>query len=98
MGDIDITVRLPETLVEQAKAEGILDDARIARLIQAEIDRVNGWRALDNSLEPVRAAFRADHADLSEDDVIALVTDIVEEVRHEHNPTEDDPTSDNPSS
>jgi hypothetical protein len=81
MRDIAITLNLPEDLVEQARAQGVLNNARIALLLRAEIDRIERWRGLDQSLEPVREAFRADHEGLSEEDILAMVNEAVKEVR-----------------
>lgn len=36
---MDITLKLPEQLVKQARAAGILTDERIASLIEAELER-----------------------------------------------------------
>jgi hypothetical protein len=36
---MDITLKLPEQLVKQARAAGILTDERIAGLIEAELER-----------------------------------------------------------
>ena len=37
--DMDITLKLPEELVKQAQAAGILTDEQIANLIQTELER-----------------------------------------------------------
>lgn len=81
MSDVDVTLRLPETLVEKARAQGLLNDERIARLLTAEIERVETWHGLDQALEPTRKAFRADHPEMSEDDAAAMLSDIIDEVR-----------------
>ena len=39
MADVQITVRLPAELVEEAAELGVLNDGVIAQLIQSEIDR-----------------------------------------------------------
>lgn len=77
MSDIDITLRLPEDLVEKARAKGILSNERIARFLQAEVERIEAWQALNQSMEPVRQAFRADHPDMTEDDVTEMIHDLL---------------------
>ena len=81
MSDVDVTLRLPESLVEKARAQGLLNNERIARLLTAEIERAETWHGLDQALEPARKAFRADHSDMSEDDVTAMLNDIIDEMR-----------------
>lgn len=83
MSDVDVTLRLPQSLVEKARAQGLLNNERIARLLTAEIERVERWHGLDQALEPARKAFRADHPDMSEDDVAAMLNHIIDEVRAE---------------
>ena len=89
MSDVDITLTLPEALVEKARAQGVLNSERIALLLEAEIERMERWNSLDQSLEAVRAAFRADHPDMTEDEVIAMINDTVHEVRAERRATRD---------
>lgn len=81
MSDIDVTLRLPAHLVEQAQAEGILTNQRIAALIEAEMLRLQKWRNLDQSLEAARVAFRAEHGDLSEAEIMAMINELVHEAR-----------------
>ncbi len=83
MTDVDVTLRLPEPLVEKARALGLLTPARMTRLLAAELSRMESWAALDTALQPARESFRADHADLSEDEVLAMLSDFVHAVRDE---------------
>lgn len=83
MTDIDVTLRLPEPLVEKARALGLLTPERMTRLLAAELSRMESWAVLDAALQPARESFRADHADLSEDEVLAMLSDLVREVRDE---------------
>jgi hypothetical protein len=83
MSDVDITVSLPEELVARARTEGILNDKRIALLLEAEMERIDRWRILDKELEPVRQAFRSEHSNLTEDEIMSLINDVVDEVRDE---------------
>jgi hypothetical protein len=79
MRKIDVTLQLPEALVEKARANGLLSNERIAMLLQSEVERIESWQALNTTLEPVRAAFRADHPDMTDEDVIDMVYDIMHE-------------------
>ena len=81
MNNIDVTLHLPEDLVTRAKAQGVLSDERIAAFLQAELARIETWKTLDQTLDPIREDFRADHPDMTEDDVLELMSDIVREVR-----------------
>ena len=81
--DIDITLKLPEDLVQRARAEGILTSQRIAQLLEIEMERIQHWRNLDEAFIPVRESFGADHATMTEDEVMDMLTEIVHEVRTE---------------
>jgi hypothetical protein len=83
MSDVDVMLRLPETLVEKARAQGLLSNERMSRLLAAEIERIEAWSSLNRTLEPAREAFRADHRGMSEDEVMAMLNGIIEEVRAE---------------
>ena len=48
---MDITLKLPEQLVKQARAAGILTDERIASLIEAELERSRRKAALAADIE-----------------------------------------------
>jgi hypothetical protein len=85
MSDIDITVSLPEELVARARTEGLLDDKRIALLLEAALERIDRWRTLDKQLEPLRDTFHAQYADMNEDEIMDMINDVVHEVRDEIN-------------
>ena len=74
MSDIDVTLRLPEALVAQARAQGVLNNERIAAFLQAELERIETWRTLNRTLDPIREDFRADHPAMSEDDVLDMLS------------------------
>jgi hypothetical protein len=42
-GEIEMTLSLPEKLVERARAQGVLNSQRIALLVEAEIARIERW-------------------------------------------------------
>lgn len=81
MSHIDVTLHLPEDLVTRAKAQGVLSNERIAAFLQAELERIETWKTLDQTLDPIREDFRADHPDMTEADVLELMSDIVREAR-----------------
>ncbi len=93
MSDVDIRVTLPAELVERARTEGILNDQRIALLLEAEVERIERWHALDQSLEPARAAFRTDHPNMTEDELMDMINKAVHEVRTERQSDEEVDTS-----
>lgn len=55
MTQIDITVKLPEELVERAQSAGILTDERIAGLISAELERRTRVDALFDTIDKLHA-------------------------------------------
>ena len=83
MSSADVTLSLPTELIERARQQGILTDQRVAMLLEAEIERIERWHALDQSLEPVREAFRKEYGHLTEDEVMDMINDVVHEVRAE---------------
>ncbi|MBC7811369.1 MAG: hypothetical protein H7175_09485 [Burkholderiales bacterium] len=48
---VDITLKLPEELVNQAQAAGILTDERVAELLTAELERKNQVRELFDDID-----------------------------------------------
>lgn len=84
MSDVDIMVTLPGELVERAENEGIAINKRIAVLLQEEIERVERWHALDQSLEPVRESFRQEYGHLSEDEVMDMINEWIDEAHAEY--------------
>jgi len=48
---VDITLKLPEELVNQAQAAGILTDERVAELLAAELERKNQVRELFDDID-----------------------------------------------
>ena len=55
MSDIDVTLRLPEDLVEQAQEAGILTDQQVAQLLQAELERRQRVGRYFNTLDQLGA-------------------------------------------
>jgi hypothetical protein len=52
---MEITVNLPEDIVEGAQAEGLLDDRRLADVLRAEITRVKAARRLGQMVAAIHA-------------------------------------------
>jgi hypothetical protein len=57
MGDVEITIRLPEELIEDAQEFGVLDDKVILSLLRAETDQ----RIMDFVNTEIKA-YRAEQA------------------------------------
>ena len=55
MTNIDVTLSLPEDLVERAKSEGLLDDERIAAWLETELVRRSRVKTLRADLQKLRA-------------------------------------------
>jgi len=55
MTTVDVTLSLPEELVEQAKSAGVLTDERVAALLEAEIKRQINARRFQATLQQLRA-------------------------------------------
>jgi hypothetical protein len=55
MSDIDVTLRLPEDLVEQAQEAGILTYKQIAQLLHAELERLQRVGRYFNTLDQLAA-------------------------------------------
>jgi len=52
---MDITLNLPEDLINRARAAGLLTDERIAELIQAELDRQRSKAEFFTDVQRLRA-------------------------------------------
>ena len=55
MGNVDVVLSLPEELVARAKAEGLLDNARIAAWLEAELERHHRIRQLNEDIQKMDA-------------------------------------------
>jgi hypothetical protein len=55
MATIDVTLNLPEELVEKAREAGVLTDARMAALIEAEVVRQTHLQRFQSKLRQLRA-------------------------------------------
>lgn len=54
MNNIDVTLSLPEELVERAKSEGLLDESRITAWLETELTRLSRVKTLRDDLQKLR--------------------------------------------
>jgi hypothetical protein len=81
--NVQVTVNLPEALVEEARAAGILSNERIAALLEMELRREAAWERLNAAASQAREAAAADFGALSEDEVMQLVDEEIHLMRAE---------------
>ncbi len=55
MRNIDVTLSLPEDLVERAKSEGLLDDTRIVAWLEGELERRSHIKQLRRDVQKLRS-------------------------------------------
>lgn len=57
MADIEITIKLPETLLEQARADGVpINDESIASMIEAELIRAQAVKRLRDAMQKLEGS------------------------------------------
>jgi hypothetical protein len=83
MTSVNVTVELPESLVEQARAAGILSNERIAALLEMELAREAAWERLYQTAGIVRESASAEYGALSDDEVMQLVDEEIHIMRAE---------------
>jgi hypothetical protein len=83
MTSVNVTVELPESLVEQARAAGILSNERIAALLEMELAREAAWNQLYQAADIVRESAASEYGELSEDEVMQLVNEEIHIMRAE---------------
>ena len=81
--NVQITVDLPEALVEEARAAGILNNERIAAILERELRREEWWEQLSSTAASVREAAAEELASLSDDDIMRLVEAEIDQMRSE---------------
>ncbi|MBL8145552.1 MAG: hypothetical protein JNL34_04130 [Anaerolineae bacterium] len=84
--NVQITVDLPEALVAEARAAGILNNERIAAILERELRREESWEQFSTSAAGVREAAADDLARLSDDDIMRLVEAEIDQMRSEAAP------------
>ncbi len=75
--NIEVVLSLPADLVSRAKEAGMLDDAHIARLLEAELQRQQR-QAAASQLQADLKKLRAASDPLSDGEITALVNDEIE--------------------
>jgi len=80
---INLTVELPEKLAEQARAAGLLNNERIAALLEMELRREAAWERLSEAAGLVREAATGEYGLLSDDEVMQLVDEEIHIMRAE---------------
>lgn len=83
MTSVNVTVELPESLVEQARAAGILSSERIAALLEMELAREAAWKRLYQAADAVRESAATEYGKLSDDEVMQLVDEEIHIMRAE---------------
>lgn len=92
---VELTIRIPQALADEAKQFDLLRDERIAALLEREILREESWKRLSTMAEVVRESAAAKYADLSDDEMMDLVNEEIKIMRAEErakealNPTDE---------
>jgi hypothetical protein len=87
MTRVNLTLDLPESIEEKARAAGLLTSEKIFGLIEAELERQDSWNRLFGIMKELQAATEADFGHLSEDEFVDMVNDIVHDIRAENTTT-----------
>jgi hypothetical protein len=90
MTSINLTLELPEALIERARAAGLLNSERIAALLEMELKRQSAWQRINHAAELVREAAAEDFGHLSEEEVMQMVNDEIHAMRAEKQGAEDE--------
>ncbi len=80
--NVQVTVDLPESLVEEARAAGLLNGERLATLLEQELKREAAWEQFSASAADIRAA-ADDLEGLTDDEIMKLVDEEIEQMRAE---------------
>lgn len=83
MNLVELTIRLPQGLAEEAKQFDLLRDERIAALLEREILREEAWYRLNAMAQVVRESAAEKYGALSEDEVMDLVNEEIKIMRAE---------------
>ena len=87
MTRVNLTLDLPENIEEKARAAGLLTSEKVFGLIEAELERQASWDRLFGMMKELQAVSEADFGDLSEDEFVGMVNDIVHDIRAENTTT-----------
>ena len=77
VGSVNVTLSLPEELVERASAAGLLSSEQVSAWLEAELARGEHLKTLHGDLDRLRAA----SAPLSDEEVQALVNEEIHAYR-----------------
>ena len=80
---LTFTVELPDALVEEVRAAGILTNEHIAALLQMELRRNQAWERLNAASAMAHESFKAEYGVLSDDEVMQLVDEEIHLMRAE---------------
>ncbi|MBL8133211.1 MAG: hypothetical protein JNL42_15225 [Anaerolineae bacterium] len=80
---VELTIRLPQALADEAKQFDLLRDERIAALLEREILREEAWVRLSAMAEVVRESAAEKYGSLSDDEVMDLVNEEIKIMRAE---------------
>jgi hypothetical protein len=90
--NVTITLELPQDLVARAQAQGLLDSARLTELLEQAL-RQKTWVTMNQTAEPARQAFREAYPNMTEEEAMNLIQEVINEVREETRSS--DTTNDN---
>lgn len=80
---VELTIRLPQALADEAKQFDLLRDERIAALLEREILREESWVRLSEMAEVVRASAAEKYGALSDNEMMDLVNEEIKIMRAE---------------
>lgn len=83
MAVVEITIKLPQALADEAQSLDLLRDERIAALLEREILREEAWQRLNRAANIVRSSASDTYGQLSEDEVMDLVNEEIKVMRAE---------------
>jgi len=77
-----ITIQLPQAIEDKARELGILTEEKIARLIEAEIERQREEAIVElrKTMALLSADFRTEYGHLSEEEALAMIDQWIDEV------------------
>jgi len=80
---VELTIRIPQALADEAKVFDLLRDERIAALLEREILREEAWERLSETAKAVSEAASEKYGSLSDDEVMGLVNEEIKMMRAE---------------
>lgn len=83
MALVELIIRIPQALADEARQYDLLREERIAALLEREIRREEAWQRLGEMAARVRESAAATYGELSEDEVMDLVNEEIKLMRAE---------------